>query len=184
MASYTRYSANDLISPDLDASAIPCVGGTEPCLIWSPELDADVLVINSRRSVPRANQLLLGRGTGYVGDEQLAVAQELLDGRAIPRPVYLVLHHAVVPVAPGAEASVNLSCADGDRVLRFAELNQVEVVAQLEAPTAYVADHRYIDGDGMMRRMRIAGHEKGSAKPSPRFAHRSVATNPVCRRAS
>jgi 3',5'-cyclic AMP phosphodiesterase CpdA len=123
-----------------------------PRLQHSRQLGADFLLLdsNQRPSYSPASQAI-----GYVGAGQLARAQAMIDARVESRPLYLVLHHHLIPPGPAVREQAFLTCLDAPQVLAFAERNQVEAVFHGHLHMPYIAQHVYAGRDGRPRRMRV-----------------------------
>lgn len=118
----------------------------------SKQLGADFLLLDSNQ---RPSHSPASQAIGFVGAEQLARAQSLIDARAKSRPLYLVLHHHLIPPGPAVREQAFLTCLDAPQVLAFAENNQVEAVFHGHLHMPYIANHRYVDRDGRRRHMRV-----------------------------
>ena len=123
-----------------------------PRLRRSARLGADFLLLDSNQ---RPSHSPASQAIGFVGAEQLAEAQRLLDSRQDPRPVYLVLHHHLLPPGPAVREQPFLTCLDAPEVLRFAESNRVEAVFHGHLHMPYLAHHVYTDEAGRPRRMHV-----------------------------
>lgn len=123
-----------------------------PRLRRSERLGADFLLLDSNQ---RPSHSPASQAIGFVGAEQLARAQELLDARIGARPLYLVLHHHLIPPAAAVREQAFLTCLDAPQVLAFAERNQVEAVFHGHLHMPYIANHVYAASDGRPRRMRV-----------------------------
>lgn len=123
-----------------------------PRLRRSAALQADFLLLDSNQ---RPSQSPASQAIGFVGSAQLDAAQSLLARRSDPRPLYLVLHHHLLPPGPAVRDQPFLTCLDAPEVLAFAERNQVEAVFHGHLHMPYVAHHVYADGQGRPRQMRV-----------------------------
>ena len=123
-----------------------------PRLRRSEALGADFLLLDSNQ---RPSQSPASQAIGFVGSAQLDAAQRLLEQRRDPRPLYLVLHHHLLPPGPAVRDQPFLTCLDAPEVLRFAERNGVEAVFHGHLHMPYIANHVYTDAAGRPRRMRV-----------------------------
>lgn len=123
-----------------------------PRLRRSEALGADFLLLDSNQ---RPSQSPASQAIGFVGSAQLDAAQRLLEQRRDVRPLYLVLHHHLLPPGPAVRDQPFLTCLDAPEVLRFAERNEVEAVFHGHLHMPYLANHVYTDATGRPRRMRV-----------------------------
>lgn len=123
-----------------------------PRLRTSRRIGADFLLLDSNQ---RPSHSPASQAIGYVGRAQLARAQALLEARDTVRPLYLVLHHHLLPPGPAAREQAFLTCLDAPEVLAFAEQHHVEAVFHGHLHMPYVAHHSYHDAKGRRRNMRI-----------------------------
>lgn len=123
-----------------------------PRLQRSDALGADFLLLDSNQ---RPSHSPASQAIGFVGPAQLQAAQALLDQRRDPRPLYLVLHHHLLPPGPAVRDQPFLTCLDAPEVLTFAERNGAEAVFHGHLHMPYVAHHVYTDAQGRPKRMRV-----------------------------
>lgn len=123
-----------------------------PRLHRCDKLGADFLLLDSNQ---RPSHSPVSQAIGFVGQTQLVRAQQLLDALPERRPLYIVMHHHLLPPGPAARDQPLLACIDAEEVLAFAERNEVEAVFHGHLHMPYVATHVYAGADRRSRVMRI-----------------------------